>query len=84
MSPVSSSSFLFFFFHCAACSFPDQGSNLCPLQWKHGVLTTGPPGNSLSSSFHKLPLSAIFLCIFQIIICLNNHVSFALNTQLHI
>ena len=21
----------------------------CPLQWKHGVLTTGPPGNSLIS-----------------------------------
>ena len=26
--------------------FPDQRSNPCPLQWKHGVLTTGPPGNS--------------------------------------
>ena len=26
--------------------FPDQGSNLCPLQWKHRVLTTGPPGKS--------------------------------------
>ena len=26
--------------------FPDQGLNLCPLQWKHGVLTTGPPGKS--------------------------------------
>ena len=25
---------------------PDQGSNLCPLQWKRGVLTTGPPGKS--------------------------------------
>ena len=23
--------------------FPDQGSNLCPLQWKFKVLTTGPP-----------------------------------------
>ena len=27
-------------------NFPDQGSNPCPLQWKHGVLTTGPPGKS--------------------------------------
>ena len=27
--------------------FPNQGSNPCPLQWKHGVLTTGPPGKSL-------------------------------------
>ena len=24
--------------------FPDQGSNLCPLQWKLSILTTGPPG----------------------------------------
>ena len=27
---------------CARSEFPDQGSNLCPLQWKHRVLTTGP------------------------------------------
>ena len=26
----------------AGCYFPDQGSNLRPLQWKRGVLTTGP------------------------------------------
>ena len=25
---------------------PDQGSSLCPLQWKHRVLTTGSPGKS--------------------------------------
>ena len=29
--------------------FPDQGSHLCPLQWKLQVLTPGPPGNSLDS-----------------------------------
>ena len=23
--------------------FPDQGLNLCPRHWKHGVLTTGSP-----------------------------------------
>ena len=28
-------------------NFPDQGLNLHSLQWKRGVLTTGPPGNSL-------------------------------------
>ena len=28
-------------------SFPDQGSNLCPLQWKHKALTTERPGNTL-------------------------------------
>ena len=42
--------FFFFFFGCASrhagSQFPDQGSNLCPLQWKHRVLTTGLPGNS--------------------------------------
>ena len=26
--------------------FPGQGLSLCPLQWKDGILTTGPPGNS--------------------------------------
>ena len=25
---------------------PDKGSNLCPLQWNHRVLTTGLPGKS--------------------------------------
>ena len=27
--------------------FPYRGQNPGPLQWKCGVLTTGPPGNSL-------------------------------------
>ena len=31
----------------AGSYFPDQGSNLCPLQSKCRVLTTGPPGKSL-------------------------------------
>ena len=31
--------------------FPKQGSNPCPLQWKHRVLTTGPPGKSLWGIF---------------------------------
>ena len=30
-------------------SFPDQGSNLCPQQWKGRVLTTGLLGKSLSA-----------------------------------
>ena len=40
---------LFCFAHAtrhAGSYFPDQGSNPCPLQWKHGVLTIGPPGKS--------------------------------------
>ena len=34
-----------------ASFFPDRGLNLCPLHWKGGVLTTGPPGKSLSWLF---------------------------------
>ena len=32
--------------------FPNQGSNLCPLQWKPGVLNTGMLWNS--PSFFKI------------------------------
>lgn len=32
----------------AGASFPDQGSNLPPLQWERGALTRGPPGKSQS------------------------------------
>ena len=42
--------FFFFFDHTSwhvGSWFPNWGSNLRPLQWKHGVLTTGPPGKSL-------------------------------------
>ena len=43
--------FCFFVFFCytawhAESKFSDQGSNPCPLQWKHNVLTTGPQGKS--------------------------------------
>ena len=31
--------------------FPDQGSNLCPLHWKHRVVTTGQPGKSIHLLF---------------------------------
>ena len=31
--------------------FPNQGSNLHPLQWKGGVLTTGVPGKSNNALF---------------------------------
>ena len=38
--------------HPVGSQFPDQGSNPGPLQWKHGVLTTGPPGNSRGTFFY--------------------------------
>lgn len=39
---------LFFWPNCEVCgiSVPQPGYNPLPLQWKHGVLTTGPPGES--------------------------------------
>lgn len=40
-------------------SFPDQGSNPCPLQWKQGVLTMGPPRKSpvvVFIFFHSLKI----------------------------
>ena len=48
--------FLFFCFFCrvvqhARSQFPDQGSNLFPLQWKHRVLITELPGKSLYHIF---------------------------------
>ena len=36
----------FFPFGRTTRNFPDHGSNPCPLQWKRGVLTAGPPGKS--------------------------------------
>ena len=46
---------LLFFFGCAmwyvGSYFPDQGLNPCPLHLKGRVLTTGPPGKSLTLSF---------------------------------
>ena len=43
--------------------FPDQGSNPCPLQWKHRFLTTGPPGNALRmcllSTYYMLALGQL-------------------------
>ena len=42
-----------FVFGCTVqhVGIPDQGLNPRPLQWKHGVLTTGPPGRSPEFSF---------------------------------
>ena len=38
----------------------DQGSNPRLLQWKRGVLTTGPPGESHKYSFKLQILEIIF------------------------
>ena len=51
---------IFFFWpHCmwhAGSLFPDQGLNLCPVQWKHRVFIAGPLGkSSTASSVHRSP-----------------------------
>lgn len=48
-STLSLKHFKLYFGHTiwlAGSQFPNQGLNVCPQHWKHGVLTTGPPGNS--------------------------------------
>jgi len=48
------SSFLFLFlFTPYIWNFPDQGSNPCPLQWKYGVLSSGPSGKSTNNLFER-------------------------------
>ena len=43
---------VFWLSHVACWIWPRiEPCPLCPLQWKHGVLTTGPPGNSSSWVF---------------------------------
>ena len=58
----------FFFGHTvrhAGSPFPDQGLNLHPLQWKHGVLTNGPPGNSHYCCILKLLKILFFFFCYQ-------------------
>ena len=44
--------------HACGIQFPDQGSNLGPLHWEHGVLPTGPPGKSPGSYKGRHPHEA--------------------------
>ena len=50
--PEKCISYFFLFFghttQLAGSQFPNQELNPCPLHWKWGVLTTGPPGKSPS------------------------------------
>ena len=50
--------------------FPDQGSNRHPLQWKRGVLTTGPPGNSPGMPFFFFLIN-LFIYLFMAALGLN-------------
>ena len=46
-------------------SFPDQGLNPCPSQWRRRVLTIGPPGKSLAllSTAFLLPLRGLWVLL---------------------
>ena len=44
----------------AGSQFPNQGSNLCPLQQKRGFLTTGLPGKSLLNVNLKTKQNMLF------------------------
>ena len=46
-------------------SSPTRDQTLCPLQWKRGVLTTGPPGKSLFQSFDFF-IAHISICYYFI------------------
>ena len=41
--------------------FPDQGSNPCPLQWKHRTLTSRPPGKPSMFFFFKQNKMKLFI-----------------------
>ena len=45
------------FVEACGIQFPDQGSNLGPLLWEHGVSSIGPPGKSVVVFFSSLPFN---------------------------
>ena len=66
---LSISLFFFFFFgrtvqHMGSY-FPNQGLNPHTLQWKHRVLPTGQPGNSLKSSSWPSTQFSCYLCSYN-------------------
>ena len=60
--------FFFFFYLFSSTTWhvgsysPHQGSNSCPLQWKHAVSTTEPPGRSLNFLVLNIYFSASWSC----------------------
>ena len=56
-------------------SFPNRGSNLCPLQWRLGVLTTGPSGKFLKLLFKYYFFKCKFIYLQNFVI--EKHVIFS-------
>ena len=56
--------YFFFFWLCPVTgrNLAPQPGNFCPLQWKHGVLTTEPPRILILSMFYNLPHSYTIRC----------------------
>ena len=44
-------------------SSPNQESNLCPLQWKHKVWTTGPQGSPQRGGFNYYIMCSTLSCL---------------------
>ena len=69
-------SWLLFFFSLLVltCGMWDlsshQGSNPCPLKWQHGVLTTGPPGNSHDLAFQTTSQPVPWATLFGVTLSL--------------
>ena len=58
--------------------FPNQGWNLCPLQWKPRVLTTGSPGKSLPLLFYPAIISFHFRVYSGLNCAVERHLLFLL------
>ena len=71
--------------------FPDQGSDLGPAHWDHGVLATGPLGKSPKKVLFPELTFACFICpssqalsgYFQVLICLRTGQVFLCLWALH-
>lgn len=69
-----------------------KGSNLCPLQWKHGILTSGLPGNSLysgsqlerKSPSHQGEFRNVWQCFFTVTVIRGFYFHWMVKRQKHI
>ena len=74
-------SFFFFFFPAPPygmwdLSSPNQGSNPSLMHWKHGVLTTGPPGKSLGFHYCNTPTSELLRGWIRTVMWMNSDTAY--------
>ena len=74
--------YIYTYIYILACGillvFPNQGWNLCPLQWKPRVLTTGSPGKSLPLLFYPAIISFHFRVYSGLNCAVERHLLFLL------